>query len=124
MWKSMGVGVLVLVLVVVGVGAAHANEIGSFFLTADYGFGDYELSNSFTTYRVDNLGVSAGFTLPIIKKKCCQVTAGGEPGARHKDGWRADDIRIRFDRFSGDIALWWLSKREGRQCGRFFSFVC
>lgn len=62
-------GVLFIIFLFVGAATGHANEIGSFFVTADYVFSDFELSNSFTTYRIDDLGVSAGFTLPIIKKK-------------------------------------------------------
>ena len=79
MWKSIRTGVAVLVFIVGMTGLSvpvHANEIGSFFVTANYGLGDFELSNNFTTYRIDDLGFSAGFTLPIIKKKYAMLYKG------------------------------------------------
>ncbi|RLC07587.1 MAG: hypothetical protein DRI24_24615 [Deltaproteobacteria bacterium] len=84
MWKSIrgGVGVLVFVFLMTGLNVpVHANEIGSFFVTANYGLGDFELSNNFTTYRIDDLGLSAGFTLPIIKKKYGMSSSGGVAGS-------------------------------------------
>jgi hypothetical protein len=44
-----------------------ANEVGSFFVTANIGLGDYTLSNNFTTYEINDFGIAAGFTLPVVK---------------------------------------------------------
>jgi hypothetical protein len=45
---------------------ASAQEIGSFFVNANYSLGDYYLHNNFTTHKVGDMGVSAGFILPVV----------------------------------------------------------
>ena len=53
----------------VAAAAARAQDIGSFFVGLNYGINDNELENNFTTYRIDDVGISAGFILPIVVRK-------------------------------------------------------
>jgi hypothetical protein len=48
--------------------AAFGQEIGSLFVSANYSLGDYQLRNNFTTHRVDDLGISAGFIIPVVTR--------------------------------------------------------
>ena len=50
-------------------GGASAQDIGSFFVSANYIIGDFDLHHNFTTHRVDDVGISAGFMLTIIDRK-------------------------------------------------------
>lgn len=49
-------------------GAAYGQDVGSFFVGANYTLGDYDLTHNFTTHEVGNLGIGVGFILPIVTK--------------------------------------------------------
>jgi hypothetical protein len=49
--------------------SARAQDIGSFFVSANYALKENLLSHSFTTHTVDDLGIAFGFILPITGDK-------------------------------------------------------
>jgi hypothetical protein len=54
-----------MVLLLSTVAVSQGQDIGSFFVGVNRGLNDVELRNSFTEYKVDDLGVSVGFILPV-----------------------------------------------------------
>jgi hypothetical protein len=56
---------LSLLLLLSAQSVSHGQDIGSFFVGVNRGLNDLELQNNFTTYKVDDLGVSVGFILPV-----------------------------------------------------------
>jgi hypothetical protein len=48
---------------------ARAQDIGSVFVSANYGFTDNRLDNNFTTHTVDNVGAGFGFFLPVLRSR-------------------------------------------------------
>jgi len=57
---------LTVLLLVASVGASESQEIGSFFVGMNYAVSGNELQNNFTTYKVDDPGITLGFVLPIF----------------------------------------------------------
>jgi hypothetical protein len=49
--------------------SARAQDIGSFFISANYALKENRLTHSFTTHTVDDLGIALGFILPITGDK-------------------------------------------------------
>jgi hypothetical protein len=56
---------LSLVFLLAAGSVSQGQDIGSFFVGVNRGLNDLELQNNFTTYKVDDLGVSVGFVLAV-----------------------------------------------------------
>ena len=56
-------------LAIMMVASVRAQDIGSFFVSANRALTEVKLENNFTTHTVDDVGVGVGFLLPILRTR-------------------------------------------------------